>query len=161
MKLKSILVIAAVICSQFPLQAAPGNRVWTDPKDGSLPIDFKFQGEYEGEAHGAQVIALGGGKFQAVLYPGGLPGAGWDGKHRSLLHGELEDGKVKLSPAVGKRRYLAKEADLFSASKKFPPQGHVAYTGLIEGEKLAIRGKNRIRLTKIRQQIKAAEYRRS
>src|SRR6185295_5852801 len=55
-----------------------GKGVWTDPSDASLPPDFKIQGEYAGAGHGAQVIALGGGAFQAVIYPGGLPGDGWD-----------------------------------------------------------------------------------
>ena len=47
-------------------------------KDKTLPKDFKIQGEYIGDLScgcdiGAQVIALGGGEFQLVVYPGGLP----------------------------------------------------------------------------------------
>src|SRR5947209_15421051 len=57
-------------------------EVWTDPHDPLLPADYKIQGEYVGAGAdgklGCQVIALGNGQFQAVLLPGGLPGAGWD-----------------------------------------------------------------------------------
>lgn len=48
-------------------------------------IDYTIQGEYlgvidadGGRTWGAQVIALGKGKFHAVGYPGGLPGDGFD-----------------------------------------------------------------------------------
>jgi type 1 glutamine amidotransferase/mono/diheme cytochrome c family protein len=40
--------------------------------------DFSIQGEYVGPSRAMQVIALGAGEFEAVIYSGGLPGAGWD-----------------------------------------------------------------------------------
>ncbi|MDP6796170.1 MAG: hypothetical protein QGG00_12345, partial [Verrucomicrobiota bacterium] len=105
------------------------NGLWTNPEDPTLPIDFKIQGEYVGKTSGgkklgAQVIALDKGQFQAVLLPGGLPGAGWDGKNKSLLQGWVEEGRGKFEASSGKRRYLAKPADEFSATRKFPPSGH-------------------------------------
>ena len=71
--------------------AAPKNfgGTFTDGEDPNLPVDFNYQGEYAGAGLGAQVIALDKGAFQAVLYPGGLPGAGWDGKNKILLEGKL------------------------------------------------------------------------
>lgn len=82
-----------------------------DPKDGKVVIrepdqakenvDFQIQGEYTGkltiagtvEDVGSQVIALGGGKFDVILYRSGLPGAGWDGETKLNFKAEA-DGKT-------------------------------------------------------------------
>src|SRR6185436_848055 len=106
-----------------------GKGVWTDPSDASLPPDFKIQGEYAGAGHGAQVIALGGGAFQAVIYPGGLPGDGWDGKNKILMDGKLEGDRASFKPAEGKKKYLAQKPEEFSATQKFPPEGQKAWSG--------------------------------
>lgn len=63
--------------------------------------DFPFQGEYLGRASagyfvGLQVVARGAGSFDAVLLPGGLPGAGWDRVKRLLLAGQRQDSQVVL-----------------------------------------------------------------
>ncbi len=96
-------------------------EVWTDPSDPTLPVDFKYQGEYVGKGIACQVIALGNGAFQAVVELGGLPGAGWDGKNKLLLDGKLEGDTVVYALAKGKRNYLAKSPLEFSATAKFPP----------------------------------------
>jgi hypothetical protein len=113
-------------------------EVYTDPTDPSLPIDFKIQGEYLGDDKtggkvGAQVISLGRGNFQAVVLPGGLPGAGWDGKNKILLDGKLDGDRAVFSPTKGKRRYLDNNPSVFSATSKFPPPGQKDYNGLING----------------------------
>ena len=65
--------------------------------------DFQVQGEYIGklgdQSLGLQVIANGSGKFDAVVFPGGLPGAGWDAekKVKHKLSGETKDGATNLS----------------------------------------------------------------
>ena len=76
--------------------------VFTDPEKAG--VDYKIQGEYEGSAAGsekwgAQVIAMGDGKFHAVFEPGGLPGDGWDAKNRYESAGETEGSTVTFKPA--------------------------------------------------------------
>lgn len=52
---------------------------WVDPVQAAAEDqDFHVQGEYVGPSRAMQVIALGAGEFEAVIYSGGLPGAGWD-----------------------------------------------------------------------------------
>jgi hypothetical protein len=74
----------------FPLAPACGWREFSDPRDAGP--DFALQGEYaaEGAPFGAQVIALGDGRFQAVLLRGGLPGEGFDRETRLRADGGRE-----------------------------------------------------------------------
>lgn len=66
--------------------------------------DFNFQGEYSGIVdingvkvrHGAQIIALGNGKFQGVGYPGGLPGDGFIGGEKLTGTAELKGDQVEF-----------------------------------------------------------------
>ena len=134
--------------------AAPS--LWTDAKDKTLPADFKVQGEYLGELScgcdvGAQVIALGGGEFQMVIYPGGLPGDGWDkGDDRSLFSGKLQGKKAVFANAIGKRRYLGGRANEFSATRQYPPKGQKEGEAVIENGKLTgTYGKKKITMERI------------
>ena len=75
--------------------SAAKNEAAADPS--KTDADYAFQGEYAGVLAGqfdvgAQVIALGGGKFRLVLYPGGLPGAGYDGAAEKRQYDGARDG---------------------------------------------------------------------
>jgi hypothetical protein len=66
-------------------------------------VDFEIQGEYlgvveadSGRTWGAQVIALGDGKFHSVGFSGGLPGDGYDASQ------PLREGDGKLEGNVAK-----------------------------------------------------------
>jgi uncharacterized protein (TIGR03000 family) len=129
-------------------------EVWTDPGDPALPADFRIQGEYVSDAKdaklGCQIIALGGGELQAVVLPGGLPGAGWDGKNKSLMQGHVEGDHAVFTPATGNRRYMAGPPSEFSASGKFPPAGQKNYSGSADGKTMSINDEGKsIHLTRI------------
>lgn len=71
---------------------------FVDPK--SAGPDILVQGGYVGFVGGsyrlaAQVIALGNGKFEGGLYPGGLPGARWDESIPFFFRGETRDGATQ------------------------------------------------------------------
>ena len=69
--------------------------------------DFVFQGEYAGMLNangerfqqGVQVIARGDGRFDAVGYRGGLPGAGWDGNDKIKGTGRRDGNEVVIENA--------------------------------------------------------------
>jgi hypothetical protein len=122
---------------------------YTDPD--KTDADFPFVGEYVGTIKnddgdvkvGAQVIALGGGKFRAVAYPGGLPGDGWkkddaprqaDGERQgdSVVFkaddasATLKDGVIKVVNGEGKPiaefNKISRSSPTLGAK---PPQGAV------------------------------------
>ena len=70
--------------------------------------DFQIQGEYVGKVGNlktiaAQVIALGKGEFQGVLYLGGFPGGGWDEKTMFHFAGKRDGEQAKVHGIYGER----------------------------------------------------------
>src|SRR5690606_33960939 len=91
------LMATALLTCAASLRAADENPAYTDPEQAG--VDFKIQGEYEGitdadgNRWGAQIVALGDGKFLSAGYPGGLPGSGYrSGEEVHRLEGALENG---------------------------------------------------------------------
>lgn len=152
---KRLLAISLLLGGVIETCAADnGAGVWTDPKDETLPPEFAIQGEYAGPEIGAQVIALGDGALHAVVYKGGLPGAGWNGRDKSLLAGKVGAKRANLKTAMGERRYLAANPNEFSATRDFPPTGQTAYSARIglKGARMILmpEGADRIVLKKLR-----------
>jgi hypothetical protein len=89
--LPGMAALSAAMALAAAAGAAPGDAV-TDPRQAGPA--YGMQGEYAGAAGGqrlgADVIDLGKGTFQAVFFPGGLPGEGWDGKTRVRVDGRME-----------------------------------------------------------------------
>ena len=142
------ILLTVLFCWGVSLRGANDGR-WMDPADPTIPVDFKYQGEYVGSLKdggklGCQVVSLGSGVFQAVLYTGGLPGAGWDGKNRSIMDGKLNGNGVIFSAASGKRAHVAAtrgrekkpSSTRVSLLTKFPPDGHRPCAAQIAGDKM-------------------------
>ena len=100
----SIAVMIMMTAAALYAHNADG-QTYTDPKKADA--GFAIQGEYVsdleggGERWGVQVVALGGGKFSAVAYQGGLPGDGWNQEVRREAEGQRDGSTVVLKLADG------------------------------------------------------------
>jgi hypothetical protein len=97
-----ILALGAAMAAAAPASEASG-PIYVDPDTAAQESRaFNLQGEFAGQNHndqtqGLQVIARGRHEFEARLYEGGLPGAGYDGSGTVIkLTGSLEDDKLVL-----------------------------------------------------------------
>jgi hypothetical protein len=95
----SVATVPSRAAENAGTSADPGQRTFVALTPERAGADFMVQGEYLGEytdaaGHkhllGAQIAALGGGKFKANFLGGGLPGAGWDGTTNQQLDGETQ-----------------------------------------------------------------------
>ncbi|MBC8324446.1 MAG: DUF1080 domain-containing protein [Verrucomicrobia subdivision 3 bacterium] len=87
------------ICISQPTVAAPKAGAFLNAKDAGAA--FQIQGEYAVKLAGVQVIALGDGKYRAVIHKGGLPGAGWDKGKKIELDGAATTSGANFPEANG------------------------------------------------------------
>ena len=106
------LIVRVAVCLLAVLLSAVSAQdskpfVSSDPLN--VDDDFAFQGEYAGlilpdrngpscvyRQVGIQVVALGNGKFDAVEFDFGLPGAGWNRGERIKMSGTREGSVLEL-----------------------------------------------------------------
>jgi hypothetical protein len=99
----NLLTLVAMLLIGSAAAAAERKAAATDPAKAGP--DFAVQGEYAGTIktgqgdtrYGAQIIALGGGKFHGVGFAGGLPGDGWDKSERIESDFRTKDGVLDVS----------------------------------------------------------------
>jgi len=99
------------LTNRFPTATAADSKgiVAITIEEAKKDPDFAIQGEYEGDLGGQdekqkwglQIIAQGDGKFRAVAYPGGLPGAGWDKEKKIQVDGTAKDGVATFNGEQG------------------------------------------------------------
>ncbi len=111
MKIKNLLPLSTfLVLAHLPISAA--ENVWTDPDTAAKEDpDFSIQGEYMSANSevviGAQVIALGKGKFQAYLLQDGLPGKGWTPeKSRTFLEGMRDGDGINFTTTADSQKKL-------------------------------------------------------
>jgi len=134
---KLVLVVSfGILLSVRAAFAQEDPRIaYTDP--AAAPTDFKIQGEYLGKVQmdmptpfGVQIVALGGGKFLAVGYFGGLPGEEW--RQASVeAEGRLEGEIVEFPDPQGEGKGIWKNGGLPGEEWR---QASVEAEGRLEGE---------------------------
>ncbi|NNE91158.1 MAG: DUF1080 domain-containing protein [Verrucomicrobiales bacterium] len=129
--MKFRFAIPAVLLAVFTSQLACAQKkkdTWTDPElTAKENPDFLIQGEYgvakKGQDRAVQVVALGDGKFDAYLLPGGFPGLGYKkGDEKIKLNGTADalksgDGKITGKIAEGKIALQKEGSDWLNLSR--------------------------------------------
>ena len=124
--MRNWLVGLSVLCLWIGLVAGAQSQekkerkkppVYTSAKEAGP--DFAIQGEYVGDVqhgdksytYGAQVIALGNGKFRVKFLKGGLPGDGWDGIADLATDAVTKDGKTTFAGEIKNKQGESKKYD--------------------------------------------------
>ena len=103
-------------------------NVYATPEAAAADPDFALQGEYSGTNVGVQIVAQGKGAFLAVVYRGGLPGAGWNGTEKQ----ETDEDSAGVQDLV--KDLMLKKVDRKSPTleAQAPPGAVVLFDGTAE-----------------------------
>lgn len=104
----------------FATQSLGQNPVYETVQAASADPDFQLQGEYTGQQRALQVVALGDGEFDILLFSGGLPGAGWDRSPPRKLSGDADEVQQLLTD--GEFRRIERQSPTLGSA---PPAGAV------------------------------------
>lgn len=124
-QLKTCLPFAFVLA--LALRAAPVSAQEDDTTAlAASDPDFIVQGEYAGQLQtgegphdfGAQVIARGEHQFHIVVYPGGLPGAGWDQSTKHEADGATENGVTRFQGEDGSAELSDGRLTIYDADRQ-------------------------------------------
>jgi len=131
--LASLLILVMLAVCAAPLAAQPGRPsrpvAITDPAEAGR--DYALQGEYAGWVQadcgwqyvGLQVVTLGEGQFEAVLYAGGLPGNGGSRQPLEKLTGRAADGPLVLQGPTSQVAIQAGDAQVYDRDQQ--PKGRL------------------------------------
>jgi mono/diheme cytochrome c family protein len=121
-------LMGMIFAVAFSIHAAD---VYDTPETAMADADFLLQGEYATKGMGLQVVALGDGKFMAVKYPGGLPGAGYSGTGKTVIEDEDAEAIQTLINGLELDR-IERDSPTLGAK---PPEGAVV---LFDGTQASI-----------------------
>lgn len=107
------------------LAADPAPKAYTTPEAAAADPDFALQGEYVGNGTGVQIVAQGKGKFLAVIYRGGLPGAGWNGTDKQ----ESDEDSAAVAELIKDLALKKTERKSPTLGIKAPPSAVVLFDG--------------------------------
>jgi cytochrome c553 len=124
MRMSRCSLLFSLILVAVPVAAQNADPVSITPEAAAADPDFAVQGEYvtpetAAQPKGIQVVAQGHGRFRAVIYSGGLPGAGWDDNLPQVIEEEDSEGIEDLLSSLQAQKLNRSSPTL----EQPPPEG--------------------------------------
>lgn len=121
-------LVPLIIGALFVLPSQAKGQVFDSLEAVANDPDYQLQGEYVSNERGYQVIALGDGEFDVVVYEGGLPGAGWRGETPRRLQLDADTLQQFLQSNTAKKE--TRQSTTLNATP--PPGAIVLFDGTDE-----------------------------